>query len=161
METGIKVFRCTFVIWQFFKFNLQIVHQKYFLALNGLFSKIGTDSPLTALSLIGSYCIPLLLYCIESMNIRQSDYNSLDAAYNAAFAKIFSTDDKNVIKQCQYFCCKVPFPITMDMKRLKFYDKLSLVSNKSLLGLFMTFGRHKFTRLLSNHNLSVKGSHSS
>ena len=59
---------------------------------------------MTIISLTDSFCVPLLSYGIESLNIRQSDYNSLDAAYNAAFAKIFSTYDNNIIKHCQYYC---------------------------------------------------------
>ena len=48
-----------------FKCNFQIVRQKYFRALNGIFGKIGTrSSPLVALSLISAYCVPVLTYGI-------------------------------------------------------------------------------------------------
>jgi len=45
--------------------NLHTARQKYFRALNGIFSKIGTRSPMTALSLINSnvrylYCLTVL-----------------------------------------------------------------------------------------------------
>ena len=63
------------------KCNLQPVRQKYFRALNGLFSKVGTrSSPMITLSLIDSFCVPLLSYGIESFNIRKSEYGYLNSA---------------------------------------------------------------------------------
>jgi len=107
-----------------------------------------------ALSLIDSFCVPLLSYGIESLNIRQSDYNFLDAAYNTAFAKIFSTYDKYVIHCCQYFCHRLPFSLTIDIRRLKFFLSLSqLTLNESVLCLFETASKKEFNFLLAKHRL--------
>lgn len=76
-----------FVSGNVLKCNLQTVRQKHFRALNGLFAKIGIRSPMVTLSLIDSFCVPLLLYGVEALRLRNSDYNTLDAAYSAAFSK--------------------------------------------------------------------------
>lgn len=79
-----------FVASKVLKCNLQIARQKYFRALNGLFAKVGThSSPIVTLSLVESFCAPLLDYGIKSFNVKEADYNYLDLAYNAAFAKYF------------------------------------------------------------------------
>ena len=91
------------------------------------FTKVGTHSPMVTISLIDSFCVPLLSYGIESLNTRQSDYNYLDAAYNAAFSKIFSTYDKNIIKYCQYYSYKLPYSLTIGIRRLNFLVSLSKI----------------------------------
>lgn len=139
--------------------NLQIMRQKYFRALNGIFYKIGTrSSPMVILSLVDSFCIPILSYGVESFNIRQADYNYLDAAYNAAFAKVFSTFDRDIIRCCQFYCGAIPFNMKIDIKRLKFYCSLSIVKNDSVRGLFILNGQDELSRLLTKHNL-VSASH--
>ena len=63
------------------KCNLQSVRQKYFRALNGIFGKIGTFSSATvSLSLVHSFCVPLLIYGIEAFNVSRSMYIVLEAA---------------------------------------------------------------------------------
>ena len=52
---------------------------------------------MVTLSLIDSLCVPLLSYGIESFNVRKADYNYLDSAYDAAFAKIFTSYDKILV----------------------------------------------------------------
>jgi hypothetical protein len=59
---------------------------------------------MVTLSLIDSFCLPLLSYGIESFNVRKADYGYLDAAYNADFDKIFNSFDKSVIRNCQFYC---------------------------------------------------------
>ena len=135
--------------------NLQVMRQKYFRALNGIFSKIGTRSSLlVTLSLVDSFCIPILSYGIESFDIRISDYNYLDLAYNAAFSKVFSSFDKNVIRCCQFYCGAMPLSLMIDVKRLKFYSNLKLSHNDVVHDLYLLFGNKEFDRLLEKHNLA-------
>ena len=99
--------------------------------------------------------MPLLGYGIESFNVREADYNCLDSAYNAAFAKIFSSYDKGIIRSCQFYCGCLPFRLKTDIKRLKFFAKLSSIRNNSISGLFMMCGKHEFSCLLKKYNLCV------
>src|SRR5271165_3878920 len=141
------------------KSNLQSVRQKYFRALNGLFAKVGTrSSPMVTLSLIDSFCVPLLSYGIESFNVRKAEYNYLNSAYDAAFDKIFTSYDKNIILNCQFYCGLLPFDLRIDIKRFKFYYKLSSIQNDSVCGLYMLCGKQEHDNLLKKHNLSMSDS---
>ena len=54
-----------------FKCNLQSFRQNFFQAANGIFGKIGLRAPhKLILSLIDTFCIPVLLYGVEAMPTR-------------------------------------------------------------------------------------------
>ena len=147
-----------FLATKVLKCNLQPVRQKYFRALNGLFSKIGTrSSPMVTLSLIDSFCVPLLSYGIESFNTQKSDCGYLDSACNAAFAKLFSSYDKSVISCCQFYCGVLPFSMRIDIRRLQFYVNLSSTNSDTLLGLYLLSGKQEYHNLLNKHGLIIIG----
>ena len=83
----------------------------------------------------------------------KADYGYLDAAYNAAFAKIFNSFDKSVIRNCQFYCGVLPLSLRIDIRRLQFYVKLSATRSDSLRGLYLLSGKHEFDGLLSKHDL--------
>ena len=122
-------------------------------------SRLGLrSSPTVLLSLVDPFCIPILSYGVESFDIRHADYNYIDNAYNAAFAKIFSSFDKNVMRGCpSYNCGALPLYLRIDIKRLKFYCNLNATCNDSVRGLFVLFGQIEFNRLLRRQYLENTG----
>ena len=81
------------------KSSLQAVRQKFFRALNGIFGKIGVHSSVSVtLSLVNSFCVPILAYGMEAFNFTRSMYGDLEAAYTAVFSKNFGSYVKQVIK---------------------------------------------------------------
>ena len=138
-----------------FKCNFQVVRQKFFRALNGIFGKIGTNSSIpVTLSLISAYCIPLLTYAIESVNVTQSVCNVLTNAHMAALFKIFGSYDKSVIRQCQFYCKSYRLIDIIDIRRLKFLQGMKACSNLSLQLLFVISGQFEFANLIDTHSLS-------
>lgn len=136
--------------------NLQVVRQSYFRALNGIFGKIGTHSTeLVTLSLINSFCIPILTYGIEAFNVSVSMYNVLESAFSAAFSKIFGTFDKSIIKQCQFYSHISPLCNVIDGKRLKFLHGVKSSSNFALKLLFETTGKNEYICLLKKHSITT------
>jgi hypothetical protein len=108
-----------------FKCNLQKARQSFFRALNGIFAKIGTKaSPGVILSLVNSYCLPVLIYGCQVLSIKSKMRNLLDNAYRTVFAKIFSTFDNNVILNCQLYCGVLPINYTVDIQTLNFLNGL-------------------------------------
>ena len=100
---------------------MQAARQKFFSALNGVFGKIGVKSSIFVLiSLINSFWVPVLLYGMECFNFSLSMYNTLESAFSNAFYKIFNSSDKNVIRQCQFFCHVLPLSDTIDIRRMNF-----------------------------------------
>lgn len=140
-----------------FKCNFQTVRQKYFRALNGIFGKIGTrSSPLVTLSLISAYCVPILTYGIESLNVPRAVFNVLDNAYIAGFAKIFGTYDKDIIKHCQFYCGATPLRDIIDLRRLNFLNGIRKNGSTAIRLLFEVDGKTEFSSIVGKHSLSEK-----
>ena len=137
------------------KCNLQNVRHMYFRSLNGIFGKIGAHSPINVtLSLINSFCVPVLTYGIEAFNVSVNMYNVLEAAYSSAFFKIFKTFDKQVVKQCQYYCRCLPLCYVIVKRRISFLLKLQTVSNFYLSVLFKISGKNEVEKLINKHKLN-------
>jgi exonuclease III len=145
-----------------FKCKLQVGRQKFYRSLNGIFSKIGVASPVNmTLSLIDSFCIPVLLYGMEAMNLNNSALKEIDNVYDCAFAKIFKVKEKQVIKQCQFFSGSLPATCRLDLRRLNFFDGMNRVIYSPQYMLFQWFGFAEKTLILNKYKIDVKSSSAS
>ena len=139
-----------------FKCNFQIARQKFFRALNAIFARIGTKtSPYVILSLVRSYCLPVLLYGIEALTTNAKLLNCLDNAFRTIFAKIFLTFDKNVLANCQFFCGVLPLCYTLDCRAFTFYKRLKYNANECVNLHFMRTGNKIFEHLLKKYDLPL------
>ena len=66
--------------------------------------------------------------------------------------------DKNIIRNCEFYCSLLPFNLRIDIRRLKFYAKLSSIQNDSVRGLYVLCGKHEHDNLLKKHGLSLTDS---
>ena len=137
------------------KLNLQSPRQKFFRAVNGIFGKIGVKSTeCVILSLIQSYCLPMLLYGIECFDTNKQMYNKLESAYSACFAKVYSISDNQNIRQCQFFSGYLPISYLIDIKRIHFLNGIMKTGNFSLNVLYNSSSKREYSKLLLKHNLT-------
>ena len=150
----IKYLGVTFVSANSFKCTLQAARQNFFKALNGIFAKIGTKaSPAVVLSLVNSYCLPVLLYGTEALSINNKLRNYLDNAYRSVFAKIFCTFNNEVLLQCQFYCGVLPIGYTVDIRALQFYYSLMSTSNFYVKLLFLKMGNDELNQIRKKYEL--------
>src|SRR5271163_1653396 len=123
--------------------------------LNGIFAKIGLRSPHNLiLSLIDSFCIPVLLYGLEALNVSKYDLNSLNFVYSSVFCKIFNVKENLIIQQCQYYSGCLPSNCRIDLRTLNFFKGLGRHKNSSLpLQLFTWFGRNEQSLILDKYSI--------
>jgi len=89
-----------------FKVSLDEARKKFFISSNSIFSKVNKQQINVVLSLIQSYCIPILLYGLESVSVNKTDRVRLENPYTMVFNKLFGyfgTFNKDVISECQYY----------------------------------------------------------
>ena len=143
-----------FVSANSFKCNIQTSRQKFFRALNGIFAQIGTRaSPSVILSLVNSFCLPVLLYGIEAMSMNVKIRNALHNAFRTIFVKIFASFDHNVILNCQYFCGILPLCYRLDMRVIEFFKDLMNTTNVYLKFHFLRTGNKMLKELLKKYNV--------
>jgi hypothetical protein len=108
------------------KINMQNRKQKFFRALNAIFSKVGgSASPSVVISLAESYWVPVLLYGLDCVELPKSMLQSLENAYSQLYSKLFHTYSKNIIKQCQFFTGQISVELKIANRRLNFLRKMS------------------------------------
>ena len=77
-----------------FSFNVHLAKQKFFRSVNAIFGKIGTQrNSGVVLSLINSFCIPVLLYGLEAFSLKQSNVNKINSLLNTVYSKMFNVRD--------------------------------------------------------------------
>jgi len=146
----------TFVKATKIKCNLQNIRHKFFGAANGILGKIGNSSSIAViLSLVNTYCMPILTYGIDALNLSNAMYSTLDKAYCAVYSKIFSTYDRSVIKQCQYYCGYLPLADVVDTRRITFLSKMNNCDNLYLSVLYNSFAVSELRSLFDKHSISA------
>ena len=86
-----------------FKCSMESAKKKFYKAANGIFSKIGNLQPDVILCLIKSYCLPVLLYGVESIVLNRTELTRLTHPTQIAFIKIFKTYNKDILNKYHYF----------------------------------------------------------
>ena len=113
-----------------FKINMQNRKQKFFRALNAIFGKIGTSaSPSVVISLVESFCVSVLLYGLDCVELSKSLLQSLENAYSQLYNKLFHTFNKTIIKQCKFYSGQMPAELKIANRRFNFLKKISLMDN--------------------------------
>ena len=84
---------------KYFKVDLSEVRRKYFSSLNVILSKCKYVSDPVKLKLVESHCLPILLYAIESLNIKKDELSSLNICWNAAYRNIFNFNKWESVKE--------------------------------------------------------------
>ena len=98
-------------------------------------------------------CVPILMYGLEAICLNNSQLSNLSFVYNAFFVKLFSSFDKAIIANCQYYCGCLPFVYSVDKNKINFFQSLhnNLISPASLL--FKWFGHLEYDTWLSKYGL--------
>jgi len=113
-----------------FKVNMQNRKQKFFRALNAIFSKIGgTADPSVIISIVEAYCVPILLYGLDCIELSSSLVQSLENAYSQLYSKLFHSFDKNLIRDCQFYSGQLPVELKIANRRFNFLKKINLKDN--------------------------------
>ena len=138
---------------------MQFMHNakvKFFRSLNSILGKVGTSSPISvSINLVTAYCNPVLLYGLESIRLSKANSSSISYPFNSVFMKLFSTFDKSVVTLCQFYCGQIPLSYLVDLRMLKFCDKLSSLDSNSANILCNLFGKLEQIETANTYGIDV------
>ena len=107
------------------------------------------------LSLLQSYCTPILMYNLDAISLNKSTVTRLANTFNRTYFKIFKTFDLKVILQCMYYFGYLPFEYELDLRKINFLHKLKCSKNCILKLLLHKVGGNDYEKLCSKYNSSV------
>ena len=119
-----------------FNCNLDEGRTSFYRSFNCIFSKIGSESPAVILSLLSAYCLPVITYGLDAINVSARDMQRLNLAYTRSFMKIFSSYDNLVIKQCQYYSGCLPLNYIVNLRKFNFLSNVCDCLDNEMLAIF-------------------------
>ena len=95
---------------------------KFFRAFNALYAKLGgVASDIVILHLTRTFCLPILLYGLESFTVSRSCLNAIEFCWNRAMFKIFNTGSRDNVNYVLYYTGILPLSYQIDLRKLRFY----------------------------------------
>ena len=140
------------------KFNTDPSKGKFYGCMNEILHKVGSRETV-AIDLCNSYCVPMLLYAVEAMNLTKTERLRLSSPFNRLFSKLFKSFDKSIVQQCQYYMSCLPLEYVIDLRLCKFLYKLQTLDNH-LIQLFAGNAKRELTEICLKYNLDNNNSRS-
>jgi len=107
-----------------FSFCLDSMRRKFFAAVNALNSHCKYVAEPVKLQLYESYCLPILLYGLDCVNLSVRQVHELNVCWNNAYRKIFGFKQWESVKMLIFFMQRLDFRKLYDLRRLLFAYKL-------------------------------------
>ena len=125
-----------------FSVCLDSMRHKYFAAVNALNAHCKYVSEPVKLHLFESYCLPILLYGIDCIDISSQQIHELNVCWNNAYRKIFGYKFYESVKLLIYCMQRLDFRKLFDLRRLMFINKIAQLQHEiiaKLLPWYLTF----------------------
>ena len=106
-----------------FLIDLKPARTKFYRAFNSLYSKISNANEFLITSLLKTFCVPVILYCLEAFSLNTSNLQALDTPLYHAMAKIFKTFDHNTLNWCLFYNDVLPLRLSYFKNKIIFYRK--------------------------------------
>jgi len=74
--------------------------------------------------MIDVFCIPVLLYGAEALDMNAASIKAIDFVYNGVFVKLFNVTDTNSIRIRQHATMSLPASYRLDVRNLNFFRAL-------------------------------------
>ena len=126
----VKYLGVSFVAGTKLKVSLSQKRLKFFRAFNSLYASIGANASHVVMThLLQTFCIPIVLYGLESVCLTKSNLCSLQYMLDMSLFKIVKTEDKTTVDYCLYYLNILPVSYALDLRKLKFLRKQSASAN--------------------------------
>ena len=123
MSSLVKYLGVSILAGRSFNINLQLMRQKFFRALNGILGKVGgSASESLTLSLISTFCLPIMMYACEAIWFSKKSLLRVEKAFNQVFSKMFRSFDTQTIKHCKFYMGSLPMSMRIHLRQLEFLN---------------------------------------
>ena len=135
------------------KFSFDHAKHKFYGVVNCILSRVG-NKPDIVIALCNAQCLPILLYCTEAMLLNKTERIKIAHSHFRLFAKLFHTFNKEIVDQCMYYMNCLPLQYVIDLRVMKFLDKIARCNNVVLNMLYRVFGEEAILNVQERHNIA-------
>jgi len=96
------------------------VKRRFYAACNTVLADCKHANEFVKLQLVKSYCLPLLTYCIGSLDMPSYKVKDLGVCWNDCFRKIFGYNRWESVTELQFFCHEMPFECIYELYKWNF-----------------------------------------
>ena len=129
---NIKYLGLSLVSGKKFSVDFKDVRRKFFIAVNSILSKCKFTSDIVKLELMESQCLPILLYCIESLNLSNVQVKAVNSWWNAVIRKIFDYNKWESVKNVICLLGRLDLIHIVNLRRLRFIKTLLTCDNQAM-----------------------------
>ena len=132
-----KYLGITFVAGNYLSVDSNIIKRKFFAASNCILGNVNCLNDLIKLSLMESFCLPILLYATVAFKLSNAQINELNAGWNSIYRRIFGFHRWESVR------CFINGIGRLDLAHLRIYQQLKFVKkclssqNSTLVSLMM------------------------
>jgi len=128
---------------------MMLCKKSFYRSFKAIFGKIGRiASENVVMQLIKSKCVPLLLYAVDACPTNRTLERSLQFPLTKIMMKIFKTNSKEIINNCQLYFGLQPIFNAIKKRKINFLNKISTTCN-ALCKLFVLTASYEMITLCS------------
>ena len=106
------------------------------------------------------YCIPILMYLVEALDLKSSMLYSLHNPLRLVFGKIFESYDKNILNSCLFYMNTLLLSLEYLIRKIRFLYKSRRVENTLLSKIHDVLGENELLQIFRNLHLDPKSNSS-
>lgn len=137
----IKYLGLTLVAGVKFKIDLADARRKFFVSTNTILNKCKYTCDVVKLELMESYCLPILMYGLECLNLNKALIKEINSWWNSVYRKIFSYNKWESVKLLICMMGRLDVHHLINMRRLLFIKRVSECQNSVMRDLFCRYSR--------------------
>lgn len=119
-----------------FTVDLSLVRRKFFASVNCILRNAAFTSDIVKLELVEKQCFPILLYGLQSFDLKSSVIANVNAWVNSVYRKIFGYHKWESVKECIYLLGRLDVFHTIKLRRINFLKNIQKCNNEVARSLF-------------------------
>jgi len=140
-----------------FTVNFDATRRKFFAAVNSIYSRCKHCSDMVQLSLLETFCLPILLYVIESLDVSDSQMREINSWWNSVYRKVFNYNKWESVKEIIFLCGRLNVPHLVNLRTILFVKNSCIgCNNQTFMNLLKYYTRGaEFCSVQDSYQINV------
>jgi hypothetical protein len=138
-----------------FVVDLSLVRRNFFASVNNVLSSCNYVSDMVKLELLEKHCLPLLMYCVESLCLTSVQVAELNSYWNSVYRRVFNYNRWESVKELILLLGRLDFRHLLYLKSIQFLKKLLHCDCELLSNLCQIACKTEYAHILNRCSVKV------